>query len=298
MTKVLLAVFSALARLPLGVLFVFADVLWLLLYYIVRYRRKVVRANLRGCFPDKDKAELGRIERQFYRNFADYIAETIKLLHISDTEMRRRMEFANVEVMDNLAEQGQSTVVYFAHVGCWEWAPSVTLHTAEPPSASMCYGQVYRPLRNSAFDALMLKVRARFGSVSIPKNIVLRTLLGWKRSGVCSTTGFMSDQKPSHGDPAVVVDFLGRPTPFISGTETLARKLQMAAIYWDLEKVKRGHYRITCRPIAENVAQTEPDAVTRLYAAMLEQTIKRDPAIWLWSHNRWKNAQAYLTPQP
>lgn len=295
MTRVMLAIFTAVARLPLGVLFVFSDILWPLLYWVVRYRRRVVRANLTSCFPEKGPAEIKRIERQFYRNFTDYIVETLKLLHISDTEMSRRMEFADIEVMDRLTAEGRSTVVYFGHVGNWEWAPSVTLHTAEPPSATMHYAQVYRPLRSAIFDALMLRVRARFGSVSIPKNIVLRTLLGWKRDGICSTTGFMSDQKPSHGDPAVVVDFLGRPTPFISGTETLARKLGMAAIYWDMDKTGRGRYRITCRLLADNAADNEPQSITRRYAALLETTIRRNPAIWLWSHNRWKNAQQYLS---
>lgn len=294
MTRFLLALFSALARLPLGVLYVASDIIWPVLYYVARYRRRVVRANLAACFPEKSHSELLTIERGFYRNFTDYVVETLKLLHISDDEMRRRMEFENVELIDSLTAEGRSIAVYFGHTGNWEWAPSVTLHTAAKPSPTMVYAQVYRPLRNAAFDALMLRVRSRFRSVSIPKAVVLRTLLGWKRDGALSVTGFMSDQKPSHGDPAVVVDFLGRPTPFISGTETLTRKLGMAAIYWDMYKSSRGHYRIVCRLIARNVADTEPHEVTSRYAQMLEETVRRNPAIWLWSHNRWKNASEFI----
>lgn len=288
MKTVLRLLFGSLALLPLGVLYVLADIIRFVLYYIVRYRRKMVRANLAACFPDLSEKERRRIERQFYRNFADYMVETVKLLHISDAEMSRRMVFENVELMDRLNSEGRSIVVYFGHIGNWEWAPSVTLHTAAGAHSSVRYAQIYRPLRNKAFDALMLRLRGRFGSVSIPKAMALRTLLSWKRENIVSTTGFMSDQKPSHGDPAVEVNFLGRQTAFISGTETLASKLSMAAIYWDMEKIKRGHYRITCRLLTDNAASVRHGELTRAYAAMLEESILRDPAIWLWSHNRWK----------
>lgn len=289
MSRLLRIVFTALALLPLRILYIGADILAPVLYHIVRYRRRIVRSNLTACFPDKSSKEITRIEKAFYSNFADYIAETLKLLHISDAQMEKRMEFRNVELMDTLTAEGRDIAVYFGHIGNWEWAPSVTLHTAAPPSPTMHYAQVYRPLRNGAFDALMLRVRSRFGSISIPKAVVLRTLIGWKRAGALSATGFMSDQKPSHGDPAVPLMFLGRPTAFISGTETMARKLGMAAIYWDTEKLSRGHYRITCRLLARDASQTQPGQITRLYASMLEESIRRNPSIWLWSHNRWKN---------
>lgn len=288
MSRVLSFVFGLLARLPLGVLYVLADIGYLILYHVIRYRRKVVAENLAACYPELDSGEIRKIGRKFYRNFADYAVETVKLLHISDKEMSRRMVFENIEVMDRLNAQGRSTVVYFSHAGNWEWAPSVTLHTKKLNDRKIYYAQVYRPLRDKAFDALMLRVRSRFGSESVPKAVILRTLLGWRREGAQSVTGFMSDQKPSHGDPTVPLRFLGRPTAFISGTETLARKLGMAAIYWDISKISRGHYRIRCRLLAENVADTAPGAVTAAYARMLEETINRNPSIWLWTHKRWK----------
>ncbi len=289
MTRIITFLLTLLAHMPLGLLYVLSDGIFVILYHIVRYRRKVVYDNLAQCFPDKDSTERQRIARQFYRNFADYIVETIKLLHIQDSEMRRRMTFENVELIDRLSADGRSIAVYFSHSGNWEWTTSVTLHTAVPPSADMHYAQIYRPLRNRTIDGIMLHLRSRFNSISIPKAVVLRTLAGWKKSGAQSVTGFMSDQKPSHGDPTVPLRFLGRPTAFISGTETLARRMGMAAIYWDMEKTSRGHYKITCRLLAENAGETEPGVITAAYAGMLEQTIRRNPSIWLWTHKRWKN---------
>lgn len=283
---ILYVLFKALALLPFCVLYALSDVLDFLLYHVVRYRRGVVEDNLAKCFPDKTADERRRIERDFYRHFADCFVETIKLLHISDREIERRITFENVELIDSLTRQGKSIVVYFSHCGNWEWAPSVTLHTT---TDGVEYCQVYRPLRSKAFDRLMLKVRSRFGSLSFAKATVFRDLLRLKKEEVVTVTGFMSDQKPSHGDPTYVMMFLNRPTAFITGTETLATRMGMAAVYWDMEKISRGHYRIVTRLLDDGSHLAPRGELTHNYALMLETTIRRNPSIWLWTHKRWKH---------
>ena len=284
--KILIAILSAFAHLPLRVMYVLADIAFVLVYYVARYRRRVVDDNLAQCFPDMDQKARAAIRRQFYRNFCDTFVEAVKLLHISDKEICQRMQFENTALIDELLSQGKSVAVYFSHCGNWEWAPSVTLHTTHHQGVEYC--QVYRPLRNHAFDALMLRIRSRSGSLSFAKATVFRDLVHLKRDNVLTVTGFMSDQKPSHNDPTVVTMFLNRPTAFISGTETLARRMGLAAIYWDMEKTARGHYRITCRLLDDGTHAGEPGTLTRNYAAMLQDTITRNPAIWLWTHKRWK----------
>lgn len=284
--RILIAILSAFAHLPLRVMYVLADIAFVLVYYVARYRRRVVDDNLAQCFPDMDQKARAAIRRQFYRNFCDTFVEAVKLLHISDKEICQRMQFENTALIDELLSQGKSVAVYFSHCGNWEWAPSVTLHTSHHQGVEYC--QVYRPLRNHAFDALMLRIRSRFGSLSFAKATVFRDLVHLKRDNVLTVTGFMSDQKPSHNDPTVVTMFLNRPTAFISGTETLARRMGLAAIYWDMEKTARGHYRITCRLLDDGTHAGEPGTLTRNYAAMLQDTITRNPAIWLWTHKRWK----------
>ncbi len=288
MEKLIFILLKGVARLPWGVLYCLSDVVFALMFYVVRYRRKVVADNMRQCFPGRSENELQSSARQFYRNFSDYIFETIKLLHISDADASERMQFENVEIIDRLVSEGRDVVVYFSHCFNWEWAPSVTLHSAFTSNPHVKFCQVYRPLRNKAADECMLEVRSRFGSVSLPKNLTLRKLLQFRRDGFRSVTGFMSDQKPSHGDPTLPLMFLNRPTAFITGTEELARKMKMAAVYWDMYKISRGHYRIVTRLIADDVSTTEQGSVTRTYAAMLQETIQRNPPIWLWTHKRWK----------
>lgn len=285
--------FGGISRLPFGMLYVLSDILFVLLYHVVGYRRKVALKNIADSFPDKSPEEHKAICRQFFRNFADYFFETIKMNHITDDEMRRHTVIEGVEQIDRYVEQGRSVAVYFSHCGNWEWGTSITLWAHNNPTNGVVYAQVYRPLTNKWFDAYFLKLRSRFGSVSFDKRMVFRDLLLLKRDGVLSVTGFMSDQKPSAGDVTHVVKFLNHPTAMITGTETIVRRLNLVAFYWDVEKPSRGHYRLTLRLITDNPDSMPQFAITDVYARLLQQTIERNPSIWLWTHKRWKYPVQY-----
>ena len=177
-------ILKATAYLPLRVLYVLADITFVLMYYIIRYRRKVVDKNIIDSFPEKSRQEQQQTIRRFYRHFADYFFETLKLHHISDDEMRRRMTFDNIELIDSLLSQGRSVVAYFSHCGNWEWATSITLWTNHQPEKECVFGQVYRPLKNDWFDQYFLHLRSRFNSRSFPKSSVLRDLIRQLSSGV------------------------------------------------------------------------------------------------------------------
>ncbi len=284
---------AGIARLPFRGLYMLSDVLYVLVYHVVRYRRKVVMKNLTNSFPEKSEKELRDIMRKFYRNFTDYFFETIKLGHISDEEIEKRMEFVGLEQFDDCIERGESIGIYFSHCGNWEWAPSMTLWMKHPIGEKVQFCQVYRHLDNKWFNDYFLKLRSRFGSVSFEKRTVFRDLFRLKRSGVVTTTGFMSDQKPSHNDTVHVVKFLNQPTAMITGTETIIRKLGLKAYYWDIEKTGRGYYRLTVRLISADPASEPEFAITDAYARMLETTIRRNPSIWLWTHKRWKHKVNY-----
>lgn len=287
------AIYKTLLRplswLPFRALYMMSDVTAFTLRHIIRYRRKVVKTNLGAAFKGMHKRDLHRIEKKFYRNFTDSFFETAKLLNISDDEMRSRVSFEGLDIIDRMLDSGRSVTVYFAHTFNWEWAPSVTLFARHRPDDKVEYGQVYRPLRSAGFDALMLELRSRFGSVSYPKEQVLRRLIEARDRGQLTVTGFMSDQHPGHGDPGHITNLLGIPTRMISGTETLARKLGTGVVYWDVVRMGRGRYKIITRLLAENAADTRPGELTEAYTRRLEHTILRDPALWLWTHKRWKN---------
>lgn len=274
---------------PFWVLYGIADFIFVLVYYVVRYRRKIVAKNMRESFPELSDKELKKIARKFYRNFADYIVETIKLNHISDDEIKRRMVFKNMDIIDRLFDEKRSIAAYFSHCGNWEWVPSITLWSRHTTGKDVEFCQVYRPLKNKWYDEYMLRLRSRFNSLSFKKKTVLRDLLLLRRREMPSITGFMSDQKPSKGDESHIVKFLNHPSAVITGTEQVARKLDMAVVYFDMHKLSRGYYELEVKLITDNTSTMEPMAITDAYVKLLEETIKRNPSIWLWTHNRWKH---------
>ena len=84
-----------LSLLPLSVLHLFARLLYYPLYYIIGYRKKVVRENLEKSFPTKDSKEIILIEKTFYKYFVDLVFEIIKMSTISKKELLRRVKFKN-----------------------------------------------------------------------------------------------------------------------------------------------------------------------------------------------------------
>lgn len=274
------------ALLPLRVLYVLSDILFFPMFYMVRYRRKLVYRNMKDSFPEKTEAEIRRMEKAFYHHFCDYIVETIKLLNISDKETRKRIKFYNTEALQEVVDNGGSCLMLLGHYGNWEFVPSVTLWMRKE---SVIFAQIYRPLKNKWFDRFFLKLRKRYHSECIAKQDTLRSILRYKSSGKPSITGFMADQTPSPANIHHWVNFLNHDTPVLTGVEKIAHKVGFSVFYFDVEKIKRGYYTVTIREISRNPQETEEFEITDKYMEMMERTILRAPEYWLWTHNRWKH---------
>lgn len=274
------------ALLPLNVLYLLSDILFFPMFYIVRYRRKLVYQNMKDSFPEKDEKEIRRMEKAFYHHFCDYIVETIKLLNISDKETQKRIKFHNIDMLQKTVDSGNSCLMLLGHYGNWEFVPSVTLWMHRK---NVIFAQIYRPLKNKWFDQFFLKLRSRYHSECIPKQDTLRGILQYKSSGKPSITGFMADQTPSPANIHHWVNFLNHDTPVLTGVEKIARKTGFAVLYFDVEKIKRGHYSITIREITKDPKASKEFEITDKYMEMMEKTILRAPEYWLWTHNRWKH---------
>lgn len=272
-----------LAGLPLGVLYLLSDIAYPLIYYIIRYRRRLVRENLRCSFPEKSEKEILRIEKAFYRNLCDVFIEAFKCLNISDEEMCRRVEVLNCELPERIASEGKNVFMLLGHLGCWEWYQEVSVRYKQPKKGAEIYKQIESPY----FASLMHEIRSRWNTEQIEMTQTVRTMLQWKAEGEPFLCGFIQDQRPStKGKDGV--SFLNQITWYVPGAEEIARKIDAELVYLDVEKTARGHYRLTFTEMQPNENERHcPYPMSRVFWHLLEQNILRQPELWLWSHNRW-----------
>ena len=284
---ILYSVCYLISLIPLRIHYLFSNCLFYLLYYVIKYRQKVVRKNLTSSFPEKSEEELCRIEKDFYRWFCDYIVESMKLLSISQKQMKKRMMFKGYEAINQCVEEGQSVAVYLGHYCNWEWVSSLPLWFT--PKARC--GQIYHPLENKVFDRLFLRLREHQGALSIPMAETLRKILEFQRINQPVIIGYISDQKPYWTNIHHWCDFLHHDTPVLTGAERIIRKLNHAVFYLDMHRVKRGYYEGEFKLITREPQTMKDYEITDIYYQMLEESIQRAPAYWLWSHNRWSRTR-------
>ena len=275
------------SMLPLKIHYIISDIiLFPLLYYIIGYRRKIVRKNLTECFPQKNQKEITAIEKKFYHWFSDFLVETLKLFSISHEEIMKRMTFEGIDEMEQrlLNENKHFIFVYLGHYGNWEWITTLKywlsdgIHTA----------QIYHPLYNKLSDELFLKLRNRAGGECIPMKITMKRIIELKREDKRTAIGFIADQAPKWNSMHHWTHFLNHQTSFFIGAEKIGKKVDALFYYADISRPRRGYYHCHFKLMSPQ-AINEPDFnLTDQYARMLENSIQDHPEYWLWSHKRWK----------
>ncbi len=273
-----------LARLPVGLLYALGRGLSLLLRYVLRHRVEVARANLRGCFPEKSPAEIGRILDRYYRRLGEVVVECVKLAHLSPAEMSRRVRFPNLALLRAEIDAGRSVILLAAHLGNWEWQlQGIVVQIGVPIDAA------YKPLRRAGADRLVLALRSRFGARMVAAKKLMRAVV--RHRDELHAIALMADQVPmSSGGARHWLSFLGRPTAFYPGPAEIANATGYATYFASMRQVARGFYEIHFERITAAGEHLEPELFTARYAQLLEAHIRADPANWLWSHRRWKLA--------
>lgn len=277
-----------LSCLPFCILYVLSDVLYLIVYYVVRYRRKIVRKNLVESFPEKKLNEIIAIERKFYHALCDYFVETVKLDGMSDKAVRKQITFEGVEEVDKVLAEGRSVVAYMAHTFNWEYATSMPLFLHQSDAV---VGQIYHPLRNKYFDKLLKKIRAQYGSENIAMKATLRRIVDITKQKKPFVIGFIADQIPKWEAMHHWVNFLNHDTAVFTGTEKIARRTESAVFFLGFKRVKRGKYVGRFQLMVDNAMSLPELELTNMYYRFLEDSIKSEPELWLWSHNRWKRTR-------
>jgi len=269
--------------LPFSVLYIFSDIVFFFVYYILRYRRKVITENLNNSFPEKSDEEIHKIRKEFYSHFCDTFIETVKLWTISKEEMKKRCKFLNPEIFDRYKEMNKNVITILGHYGNWEWLTSFAIWR------DANYLPVYKPLHNKVFDQMFLKIRKRFGAIPVAKDDTLRTMIRYRNEEKLSATVLIGDQTPKKKSISYWTKFLNQDTPILIGTERIAKKLDQAVVFIKMNKIKRGYYEVDLIPLFDNPKETAEHEISEKHTRVLEDIIKENPAYWLWSHKRWKH---------
>lgn len=269
--------------LPFKLLYAFSDGLYVLLYYILGYRRKTVKENLDLVFPNMSESEKKRVIKTFYHHLCDMIVEAIKSLTISESEMKKRFTFTNLEVIQKLVDQDKSIALMCAHYASWEW-----LFVLQSYFDVKGYA-VYKQLRNKYFDKLVKKVRAKYNSYLITTKETVPTLMRAKAQGNLTICGFASDQSPKIQNTHHWADFMGITVPVFTGAEMLSKRIDMSVVFFAVKKVRRGYYQTTFELLAENPKAFDNYEITDLFLRKVEAQIIEAPEYYLWTHKRWKH---------
>jgi Kdo2-lipid IVA lauroyltransferase/acyltransferase len=270
-----------LSYLPLGILYIFTDLLYLLLISFFPYRRKVVRRNLHHSFPTISKQERRKIERQFYKHFTDIVAEGIKNLTISQKALQKRMVCSNPEIMYKLYDQGKNVILVSGHFNNWEW-----LITAQSFLFKHKAVGIGMPLTSSFWDKKLNERRSRFGMKVVHAKNFKKELdsLSQEKIGLL----VLADQSPADSHKSYWMQFLHQPTAVLFGTEQIAHELDYAVVFFEVRKEKRGYYSIHLETITEDPKTMNWGEITEAHTHKLEKLIGKNPASWIWSHKRWK----------
>lgn len=271
-----------LSRLPFFVLYLFSDFLFVMVYHVVRYRRKVVMVNLSNSFPDKTPKELKAIEREFYHNLCDYGVETLKLLTIRKEELERRFSFEDDEVVHNYAKQNQSVIYLAGHQFNWEWG-MVSASVSLPLPVDF----VYQTVRSNFFNTLIMVCRTRFGAYAIERKKVAREAVSRRHllRGIATVT----DQYPGRSkNKRIFYPFLNQETAFFYAPNQMVQLMQYPVFFFNIEKIKRGFYKGSFVQVGAPPYEKGDTLVIETYIQELEKQIRKSPATYLWTHDRWK----------
>lgn len=278
----LIKILFFISKLPLRILYIFSDVMFFLNYYLVGYRKKVITQNLRNSFPGKSEDEIRKIRKKFYRNFSDYLVETIKSFSISETESRVRMQHINQDLFHEAKKEGKNIILLAGHVFNWEWINAL----ARIIPQAHCH-PVYRKVNSDFWENQMKKVRNKFGNEALEANEVIRNIFKSENNGD-SAYMFVADQTPHFSHVTYGLEFMHQRTPAFIGYDKLATRMDLAFIYCEMKKVKRGYYQVNYYRIYPDNEKFTEHEVVRKFHKMLENTLNKYPDNYLWSHRKWK----------
>jgi lauroyl/myristoyl acyltransferase len=271
------------SKLPFRLFYWFSDCIYILVYYIIGYRKKIVRNNILIALPHVSEEKRLVIEKKFYHHMCDMFLEMIKTMSISSEEMKERFKITNIELLKEYEQKNKSIILLAAHYASWEWLLSINESTS-----FKCYG-VYKKVNNKYFDAKVRAIRSKFKSILVTTDNTIALINDNEKNGVMSLYGLASDQSPQVHKTFHWQQFMGITVPVHTGAEMLAKRYDLEVVFAKVKKVKRGYYEATFVRIANNPKSIPDYEITDAYLKEVERQILEAPEFYFWTHKRWKH---------
>ena len=269
--------------LPFRLLYLLSDGLYILLYDIIGYRKKVVNHNLRFVFPDKSDQEINTIRRKFYKHLCDMFLEMAKTMSISKKSLKKRFKIKNPEEFQRLESLNKSVLLMYGHYASWEWSIVIQNYINFKGLG------VYKKLANPYFDSLIRKIRSKYNTSLVSTKEIINVINEAEQIGIKSITAFLSDQSPRLTKDVYWGHFMGIEIPCFTGAERLSKKLDLTIAYLKVTKIKRGYYEAEILTLAENPRDFKDYDLTDMFLHEVEKQIYEAPEYYFWTHKRWKH---------
>lgn len=269
--------------LPFRIFYWFSDFIYVIVYYIIGYRRKTVKENLAIALPHLTNKERLEIEKKSYHHLCDMFLEIIKTMSISAAEMNRRFVITNIDLVKEFEDKGKSTVLLASHYASWEWLLTINEKTKFKGIG------VYKKIANKYFDKLIRDIRSKYNAELVETTDTITLIAENQRKGILSMYGLASDQSPKLNRAFHWDKFMGIEVPVHTGAEMLAKKYDLNVLFVKVKKVKRGFYEATFVPITENPRSVPDFGITIQYLREVEKQIEEAPEFYFWTHKRWKH---------
>lgn len=271
------------SMLPFRILYAISDGVYLVVYYLIGYRKKVVFNNLKLTFPEKSDKEIIAIRKKFYHHFADVFIEMIKSFTVSKEEVYKRYKYTNIDFFDELYKDGKSVILTGPHYANWEWIMSLDSFVKYKGYAA------YTKVNNSYFNKKVLESRAKFDTNLIQTSKIIAEIKYNQKNNIQAMYGLLSDQSPQVQKTFYWSHFLGIKVPIHTGAEMLAKRYDMNMVYIETHKIKRGYYETTFSLIS-NDTKNHPDyKLTDIFLQKVEKQIRTQPEYYFWTHKRFKH---------
>lgn len=269
--------------LPFRLLYIVSDLVYVLIYYLIGYRRKIVRQNIALALPHLSKKEQLRVEKESYRHLCDMFLEMIKTMTISEQEMNKRFVFTNLDLYLQMEKKQKSIALLCAHYASYEWVISMNKHIDFEGFA------IYKKIANKYFDKLVRDIRSKFKATLISTGQTISVIEKNYKTKHLGVYGFASDQSPQLSKTHHWGTYMGIETPVHTGAEMLAKRYDMNVIFLKVKKIKRGHYEATFEHLFDNPKEVPNYQISDEFLRRVEQQILEAPEYYLWTHKRWKH---------